>query len=161
MLTAVLLTAIFAAESTEITGKVVSIADGDTCTVLIDREQVKVRLDGIDAPEKKQPFGTKSREHLAALIHEKQVRVVVTGKDRYGRSLGTIWDGKTNVNEAMVRSGLAWHYKKYSRDKRLAELEDAARKSKHGLWADKSPMPPWEWRAAEKDRASKTRDVEK
>ena len=127
MLTSILAAILFAADPTEITGKVVSIADGDTCTVLVGREQVKVRLDGIDAPEKKQPFGAKAREHLADSIHEKTVRIVISGKDRYGRSLGTVWAGQTNINEEMVKAGLAWHYKQYSKDKRLAELEADAR----------------------------------
>ena len=152
MLTSMLAAVLFAADPTEITGKVVSIADGDTVTVLVGREQVKVRLDGIDAPEKKQPFGAKAREHLADSIHEKTVRIVISGKDRYGRSLGTVWAGQTNINEEMVKAGLAWHYKQYSKDKRLAELEADARAAKRGLWADKSQVPPWEWRASIKKK---------
>lgn len=138
---------LFSAELIELTGRVVSITDGDTCVVLVDRQQIKVRLEGIDAPEKGQPYGTKSREHLAALIHEKAVSVVVSGKDRYGRSLGTVWVDQDNINEEMVRSGLAWHYKRFSKDKTLQRLESEARAAKRGLWADRDPVPPWEWRA--------------
>lgn len=138
---------LFTADPTEITGRVVSIADGDTITILVDKQQVKVRLEGIDAPEKGQPWGTKARERLADLVHEKTVRVVVTGKDRYGRSLGTVHVGETNVNAEMVKAGLAWHYKRFSKDREFAVLELEAREAKRGLWSDKEPIPPWEWRS--------------
>lgn len=134
------------AEPTEIRGKVVSIADGDTLTVLVDRQQVKVRLEGIDSPEAKQAFGARAREALGKLVHDKQVTVKVTGKDRYGRSLGVVLLDGVNVNQKMVADGYAWHFKRYSKDKTLAELEVKARSAKAGLWADKDPMPPWEWR---------------
>ena len=130
----------------ELVGKVVAVTDGDTITVLVEQRQVKVRLNGIDAPERRQPFGVKSREALAALVHEKDVRVETSGEDRYGRTLGTVFVGECNVNREMVRNGLAWHYKRYSKDEELAELEVKAREAKIGLWADKDPVPPWEWR---------------
>ena len=101
-------------------GKVVSIADGDTVTVLRGTEQVKVRLDGIDAPEKNQSFGTKSKDALAGLVFGKTVTVQSEGTDRYGRTLGVISVGGTNVNQRMVSGGWAWHYKQYSSDETLA-----------------------------------------
>jgi len=141
-----LFVAILAADPQTITGRVVSIADGDSITVLIDGAQVKIRLVGIDAPERKQPFGTRSREHLANLVHEKDVTVETAGTDRYGRTLGTVYVGGKNVNAAMVESGMAWHYVQYSRDKRLMILEHDAREFRRGLWTDLDPVPPWEWR---------------
>lgn len=131
----------------EIRGKVVSIADGDTITVL-DAENVqhKIRLEGIDAPEKGQAFGTKAKEKLSELVGEKDVVVRWEKKDRYGRILGDVHLSDRHINLEMVQDGLAWHYKQYSKSKQLAEAEDEARKAKKGLWADKSPEPPWEFR---------------
>lgn len=131
----------------EIRGKVVSIADGDTITVLdAEKVQHKIRLEGIDAPEKGQAFGTKSKEKLSELVGEKEVVVRWEKKDRYGRILGDVHLDDRLINLEMVQEGLAWHYKQYSKSKELAEAEDEARKAKKGLWADKSPEPPWEFR---------------
>jgi endonuclease YncB( thermonuclease family) len=148
-----LLVAVLCADSSEITGKVVSIQDGDTITVLVGKEQVKVRLDGIDAPESKQAFGTKAKQHLSELIGDNQVRVVVSGKDRYGRTLGTVFVSSKNLNEQMVKDGFAWHYKQYSKERQLAQLEDEARAAKRGLWADKDPVAPWEWRKQQRENS--------
>ena len=104
-------------------GKVVGVADGDIVTVLRGKEQVKVRLDGIDAPEKKQSFGTKSKDALAGLVFGKTVTVQSKGTDRYGRTLGVISVGDTNVNQKLVAGGWAWHYKQYSSDQTLARLD--------------------------------------
>jgi len=155
MNTIAILFAILLADPVEIQGRVVSITDGDTIKVLVEKEQIVVRLEGIDAPESKQPFGTKSKEALAALCHEKNVVVRSTGKDRYGRTLGTVKVDKTDVNAEMVKTGFAWHYKQYSKDAELGKLEDSARESKLGLWADKDPVPPWEWRKTERARNAK------
>lgn len=131
----------------EIRGKVVSIADGDTITVLdAEKVQHKIRLEGIDAPEKGQAFGTKAKEKMSELVGEKDVIVRWEKKDRYGRILGDVLLGDRHINLEMVQEGLAWHYKQYSKSKELAEAEDEARKAKKGLWADKSPEPPWEFR---------------
>ena len=131
----------------EIKGKIVSIADGDTVTVLdAEKVQHKIRLSGIDAPEKGQAFGTKSKERLSEKIGEKEVVVKWKDKDRYGRVLGEIYLGDRHINLEMVQDGLAWHYKQYSKSKELAAAEDDARKTKKGLWADKEPVPPWEFR---------------
>lgn len=126
----------------EIRGKVVSIADGDTITVLdAEKVQHKIRLEGIDSPEKGQAFGTKSKEMLSELVGGKDVVVTWEKKDRNGRILGDV-----HINLEMVQDGLAWHYKQYSKAKALADAEDEARKAKKGLWTDKSPEPPWEFR---------------
>ena len=135
-------------------GKVVHIADGDTITVLdSSNQQHKVRLWGIDAPERKQPFGTKAKEALGARIHEKQVTVETHGTDKYGRTLGTVFVDGRNVNQEMVSEGMAWWYEQFSKHaKELAEAQENARSAGRGLWADKGPVPPWEWRRAEKAR---------
>jgi len=131
----------------EIRGKVVSIADGDTITVLdAEKVQHKIRLEGIDAPEKGQAFGTNAKEKMSELVGEKDVVVTWEKKDRYGRILGDVHLGDRHINLEMVQEGLAWHYKQYSKSKELAEAEDVARKAKKGLWGDKSPEPPWEFR---------------
>jgi endonuclease YncB( thermonuclease family) len=129
-------------------GKVVSIADGDTLTVLVtpSNQQVKVRLSGIDTPERKQAFGTQAKQALSAKVFGKLVRVQDNGQDRYGRTLGDIYLGERWVNLEMVAEGYAWHYKAYSKDKRLADAEVGARKAKRGLWTDRDPVPPWEFR---------------
>ncbi len=150
-----------AAEPQALTGKVVSIADGDTLTVLDGANiQHKVRLAGIDAPERGQPFGTKARDRLAELTAGKTVAVNGSKRDRYGRTLGRVEVEGTDVNRQMVLDGMAWHYTHYSDDRRLAEAEAAARAAKRGLWADAAPVPPWEWRASERDRKATKRQPE-
>ncbi len=134
-------------QAEEIRGKVVSIADGDTITVLdAEKVQHKIRLEGIDAPERGQAFGTKSKEKLSELVGEKDVVVTWEKKDRYGRILGDVHLGDRHINLEMVQDGLAWHYKQFSKAKALAQAEDEARKAKRGIWGDKSPVPPWEFR---------------
>ncbi len=141
-------------QADELRGKVVSIADGDTITVLdADKVQHRIRLEGIDAPEKKQAFGAKSKERMTEKVAGQEVVVQWTKKDQYGRILGDVQLGKRHINLEMVQDGLAWHYKQYSKSKELADAEDAARKAKKGLWADKMPTPPWEFRKAEREAA--------
>ncbi|PTT38836.1 micrococcal nuclease [Acidovorax sp. HMWF018] len=130
----------------DFSGQVVAILDGDTIDVLVDQRPVRVRLAQIDAPEKRQAFGTRSREALAALVFRKTVLVGEEGRDRYGRVIGTIHLGNLNVNEKMVREGMAWVYRKYSKDKMLYELEDQAKVHRLGLWVDPSPEAPWAYR---------------
>jgi micrococcal nuclease len=130
-----------------ILGLVVAIADGDTLTVLnSDLEQVRVRLAEIDAPEKRQPFGTRSRQSLAALCHETRAEVRVVDVDRYKRIVGRVHCGGVDANAAQVRRGMAWVYERYATDAALPELQDEARAAKRGLWVDPAPVPPWEWR---------------
>jgi len=106
-------------------------------------------LSEIDAPEHGQEFGEKSKEALADLVFKKDVRVVTHGEDRYGRTIGDVFVGQTNVNEKMVEDGWAWNFLKYSKSQRLADLEKEARDAKKGLWAGKSPVAPWDYRADE------------
>lgn len=141
------------AAAAEFTGKVVKISDGDTITIL-DNDQVqrKVRLDGIDAPEKGQAFGTRARQQLGDKIHDKEVRIVWEKSDRYGRILGKVYFGDRWINREMVQDGFAWRYVQYSKDPDLIKAEAEAREAKRGLWADKAPAPPWEWRRTERER---------
>lgn len=139
----------------EINGKVVSVADADTITVLEGTTQHKVRLNGIDAPERGQDYGTKATDAIKAILADKPVRVVVSGKDKYERLLGVVYVDQTNINEWLVENGWAWHYKKYSDDKKLSDLEIKAKAATIGLWADKNaPMPPWDYRASQKQTAA-------
>ena len=149
-----LITATLQAE--EIRGKVVSIADGDTITVLDSQKvQHKIRLEGIDAPEKGQAFGTKAKEKMSELVGEKDVVVTWEKKDRYGRILGDVHLGDRHINLEMVQDGLAWHYKQYSKSKELAKAEADARMGKKGLWVDKEQVPPWEFRKTEREKPKK------
>ena len=135
----------------EITGKVVGVHDGDSITVIAaGNVQLKVRLDGIDAPELKQAFSTQSKQTLSELVFGKSVNLHVTGTDRYKRTLAVVMAGNLNVNREMVLRGLAWRYEKYSKDAALLAAQNEAKASKRGLWFDASPVPPWEWRTRAK-----------
>ncbi|MDG1687432.1 MAG: thermonuclease family protein [Gammaproteobacteria bacterium] len=128
-------------------GKVVKIADGDTLTILTStNQQVKVRLAGIDTPERKQPFGNRAKQALSSLAFQKQALVEIETKDRYGRTVGVVFVDGLNVNHELVKQGIAWVYRKYTSDKRLYALESEAKQSKRGLWLQENPIPPWEWR---------------
>jgi len=130
----------------DFSGKCVSVADGDTITVLTaENIQIKVRLYGIDCPEKKQDFGQKAKEFTASLVFDKQVDVKESEKDRYGRTIGRVYRDGKYVNLEIIKAGFAWHYKQYSKDVDLADAESRARESKVGLWSGK-PIPPWEFR---------------
>jgi endonuclease YncB( thermonuclease family) len=135
-------------------GEVIAIADGDTLTVLdVDRVQHKIRLAGIDAPERRQPFGQRARQMLAHLVFRKQVEIITEKKDRYGRTVGKVIYQGRDVNLILVLEGMAWHYKQYTReqdasDKRFYALaEDEARARRMGLWRAPQPIPPWSWRS--------------
>ncbi|TWO20728.1 thermonuclease family protein [Campylobacter hyointestinalis] len=131
----------------DITGKVISIADGDTLTILTsDKKQVKIRLAHIDAPEKKQDFGEKSKQNLANLCFGKNAIAKVHSKDRYKRLIAEVFCDGENANLQQVKSGLAWHYKTYSKNKIYANAELEAKEQNLGLWMLKNPTPPWEFR---------------
>ena len=138
----------------DLTGKVIGVTDGDTITVLVNRMPVKIRLEGVDAPEAKQSFGNKSKQALSELVFGKNVVVKKTGEDRYERTLGVIMLGSVDVNARMVEYGWAWHYKKYNDEVRLAKLEDKARSAKRGLWADPNSIAPWDFRVRQKSSNS-------
>lgn len=126
-------------------GKVISIIDGDTYDLLTkDNKTIRIRMEGIDAPEKGMPFYKISKNYLGKLCFQKDIKLVVTSKDAYGRYLGYTYlkDG-TELSQEMIKAGLAWHFKKYNSDSILSNLEIEARNLKLGLWIDKNPMPPW------------------
>jgi micrococcal nuclease len=127
---------------------VIGVADGDTITVLRDTTQIRVRLHGIDAPERGQPFGTRARQFTSEAAFGKVVRIEPTDRDRYGRIVAEVIlpDGR-NLNRELVRAGLAWWFRRYARhDAELERLEGEARAARLGLWADPHPVPPWQWR---------------
>lgn len=132
----------------DFTGKVVGVTDGDTIKVMHNGREEKVRLQGIDTPEKRQPFGTRAKQLTSHLAFGKTVTVKVTGRDQYGRTIGAVIlpDGR-NLNHELVKAGFAWWYRKYAPDDRLLEkLEAEARDAKAGLWRDPNPVPPWVFR---------------
>lgn len=135
------------------TAKVVRITDGDTVGVLMDGKEVKVRLAHIDAPEKGQPFGNASKKALSDLCFGQMVLVDSTDTDRYDRLVAVLFDstGK-NLNKEMVRLGMAWHFRRYSREYSYSKIETTAKKNKTGLWQDPNPVSPWKWRRLPKEK---------
>jgi len=139
--------------SATLQGKVVGVADGDTITVLdATNTQHKIRLQGIDAPEKAQAFGQKSKQSLHQLVHSKQVTVDFDKKDKYGRTVGKVVLNGTDICLEQIKLGMAWHYKQYASEQTAidreiySKAELAARSDAFGLWKDKNPMPPWDFR---------------
>ena len=131
----------------EIHGEVIRVLDGDTIEVLQDKKPVRVRLSNIDAPEKKQAYGSWSTNKLKSLIAGQPVTVMYTKTDRYGRVLGRVYTANgTESNRLMAQSGAAWVYEIYNTDASLPPLQREAQEQKRGLWADNKPLPPWEWR---------------
>ena len=133
----------------EIRGHVVAIADGDTFTLLTqEKQQVKIRLAEIDAPESGQPFGNRSKQLLSSLLYGEDVLVRVQTTDRYGRTVGRPYVGDLDICEEMVRMGAAWAYREYLRDRGLLTLEEEAKAQERGLWGLSAAQntPPWEWR---------------
>ena len=138
-------------------GKVVSVADGDTITILDSQKtQHKIRLQGIDAPERAQAFGNKSKQSLHEMVHGKQVTVDSQKKDKYGRVVGKILLNNTDVCLEQLKRGMAWHYKQYANEQPKEDretyslAEQQAKTELKGLWRDKQPVPPWEFRKQNK-----------
>lgn len=132
----------------------IGITDGDTLRVLHGRQVILIRVRGIDAPERRQPFGTRARQYASKLAYRKTVTVHGQGKDRYGRLLAsvTLPDGR-DFSVEMVKAGMAWWFRRYAPDEgALALAEDEARRERRGLWADKEPVAPWEWRRRRVDK---------
>lgn len=133
--------------------KCTAVHDGDTVTILeAGKREVRVRLVEIDAPEKAQAFGDAAREHLAALVFGKFVEVRGTDHDPYDRLLAHIYVDGVWVNRQMVVDGFAWQFDRYSTSSELAEAERSARHAHRGLWRDRHPTPPWEWRRERRGR---------
>ena len=140
-----------------IEGLVVSVADGDTITILDDTNtQHKIRLAGIDAPEKKQAFGNVSKRALSDLVYKKQVNVEFTKRDRYQRIIGKVLADDQDVNLEMLKVGLAWHYVKYQKEQTFedrieyAQAEKDSRLLRRGLWLDEAQTAPWDFRKSKK-----------
>ncbi len=161
-LAALLLLLAVGAHAETLLGRVVGVADGDTITVLnADRQQHKIRFQGIDAPEKAQPFGERSKQNLSRMVFGKDVRVEWSKRDKYKRIIGKVWvqpescptcHMTLDAGHAQITVGLAWWYRKYageqsSQDRGAYEFsEQEARARRVGLWSDLEPVPPWEWR---------------
>lgn len=134
--------------SAELQGRVTAVHDGDTLTLTVGEARLRVRLDGVDAPEPGQPYGRSARRSLAALCRGKEGKVIERGKDDEGRILGSVTCADVDVNAEQVRRGLAWVHLRYlPLGSPLYEFEANARLRRVGLWRGKEPVPPWEWRA--------------
>jgi endonuclease YncB( thermonuclease family) len=134
-------------------GRVVGIQDGDTVTVLdASNQQHRIRLAGIDAPEKAQAFGTSAKEHLARLAFGKHADLRCAKRDRYGREVCSLYVAGRDLGLEQVRSGHAWWFREYAREQSLEDrkvfesAENEAREARRGLWRDASPQAPWAWR---------------
>lgn len=150
------------AHAATIEGKAINVADGDSITILdADNKQYKIRIGGIDAPERKQPFGNRSKQHMADMVHGKEVAADCHKTDRYGRQVCKVWVrpsdcpkcGKTlDVGYAQILAGLAWWYRQYAREQtaedrgRYESAEQEAKARKTGLWHDSNQIAPWDWR---------------
>ena len=155
VLIAIALTVSTASNAGSLAGHVVGIADGDTLTLLYaTNTQHKIRLSGIDSPEKGQPFGQTCKKSLSDLAYDRVVAVASNKLDRFGRVIGKVLVNGQDVNLEQVRRGCGWHYKKYQNEQILDDrlsynaAEELARASRIGLWIDSEPMPPWDWRKA-------------
>lgn len=146
------------ASAQEYKGKVVGISDGDTFTLLTtNKARLKIRLAEIDTPENTQPYGTRAKQALSHLIFGKEVRVVQQDKDRYGRVVASVYLGNLWVNRQLVQEGMAWVYRKYSKNPELLKDEQKARVAMCGLWSlpITDQVPPWEWRNGKKPSTNK------
>ncbi len=135
-------------DADEFSGKAVAVIDGDTIDVMHNGKSERIRLYGIDTPEKKQAFGSRAKQATSDFVFGKIVKVIVRDKDRYGRTIGIVVmpDGGL-LNNELVRIGMAWWYRRYAPgDAELQRLEQEARSARIGLWVDPNPVPPWEWR---------------
>jgi len=134
-------------------GKVIGVADGDTITVLRDKQPQKIRLYGIDCPEKRQPFGKRAKQLTSELVFGKVVEIEPVATDRYGRTVAFVRVENVSVNEELIKEGLAWIYVRYCKLPLCVEwqgLESEARSGKLGLWQEQGEIPPWEYRRQKK-----------
>ena len=130
-------------------GRVIRVSDGDTITVLLNEKPIKIRLYGVDCPERGQDFGTKAKQFTSRMAFGKQARIDPVEEDRYGRVVAWVWFEDINLNRELVRAGLAWHYRRYAPTAfDLFRLETEAKAKGIGLWSLAKPIPPWEFRRA-------------
>jgi endonuclease YncB( thermonuclease family) len=130
----------------EFNAKVIMVMDGDTLLVLHDGAKVKIRMANIDAPEKDQAFGMESRQSLLEMVQKKQVHINSQAVDQYGRVVGLVSVDGRNINEEQVRRGMAWEYSHFHSDRHYIALQSEAQQARRGLWAQSSPLAPWQWR---------------
>ncbi len=143
--------------SSELQGRVVSIADGDTFTLLTaDKKQIRIRLAEIDTPESGQPYGNRAKQALSELVFGKDVRIDVQNIDRYGRTVGRPYVGTVDVCAELVENGFAWAYRQYLKDPKLLELEQEAQDFNRGLWGlpEYEQIAPWDWRRGKRTPTS-------
>jgi micrococcal nuclease len=130
-----------------VAAKAIRIMDGDTFEALIEGNVTeRIRLHGIDCPERNQPYSDAAKDKLVDLIFSKQIKFIRMAVDRYGRTVAMVFVDNTNVNESLLRAGLAWHFKRYDHNPAWDALERTASAKRLGLWADAQRMPPWNWR---------------
>lgn len=134
--------------------KVIGIIDGDTYDILKNNTSERIRIDGIDAPEKGMPFYKVSKKHLSNLIFSKFITIEFIEKDKYGRWVGRGFIDKLDISAEMIRAGMAWHFKKYSDSEILSDLEIEAKNRKLGIWSNPNPLTPWEVRKLHKNGIS-------
>ena len=160
------------APAAELLGTIIAVADGDTVTLLDGaHRQHRVRLSAIDAPERRQSYGERAKQHLASLVFGKTVRVSWEKRDRYRRIVGRVLAGECveskcrytiDVGLEQIKAGLAWHYKQYAVEQppaeraRYAAIELRARERREGLWNDPEPVPPWQFRHERRDHHALT-----
>lgn len=145
-------------------GRAVKIVDGDTFDLLLAEEKrtVRIRLHGMDCPERGMDFGKAATQTLGELMQDQRLRVVAIDSDRYGRVVGDVYtDAGTWVNLELVKRGMAWHYTAYSADQRLADAEREARAARIGLWSRPQPVAPWDWRKEKRSGGAKKKKVKK
>ena len=139
-----------------LTGKVIGVADGDTVTILVNKQPVKLRLASIDCPEKKQAYGQVAKKFTSEAIFGKSVQARITDTDRYGRKIAFVFASSSkhdtdSLNYQLVANGLCWWYEQYDpKNEQLKALQDSARKRHLGLFQDSSPIPPWQFRKEKK-----------
>lgn len=143
------------------TSQVISVVDGDTIDVLHGERLERIRLNGIDAPEKGQDYGRRAKQFTYELVEQKEVRIESQGLDKYGRTIGDVFlmDG-THVNKELVKAGLAWWFCRHSSDEQLKQLEEEARDAKRGLWVDPVPIPPWVYRKLQRKQVPDVSDFD-
>lgn len=132
----------------DLTGRVLTVADGDTMTLEVDGERVKIRLQGIDCPEREQPFGKEAGDFVRAKTNGREVEIRSLGKDQYDRVLGEAFVEGENLNLELIRQGLAWWYERHARNRTdYRDAQSEARREKRGIWSDPEPTPPWQFRS--------------
>ena len=163
MCAVILLSHMASVSAQSLSGKVISVQDGDSFTLLTpERKQVKIRVAEIDAPERGQPYGNRARQELTRLIKDQHVTVETQVVDRYGRIVGKPIVGDKDITAEMVKIGAAWVYCTYSEDESLYKLERQAKANKHGVWgtSEYENIPPWEWRQDKRTASTETPDAD-